>query len=299
LASGSIAAPELTGLASTRGGGIFICGRAGICYCSTAQQSTEIQIMKMKSLALLAAALGLSFLSASAQPGGMGGGPSGPNFSGSISKLFGDNKTFSATIEIQAVDGSAGDTTIPGKLSFDDGKSRFEMDLEKMKNSKMPPQAAEQMKAMGMDKMVIIARPDKKLNYMIYSSLSAYVEMPATDATGPEALAKYKVVTTELGKETVNGHACVKNKVVVTDDKNKQHESTVWNATDLKNFPVKIETTERGTKLTMLFKDVKLTKPEVRQFEAPSGMKRYDNMMALMQEEMMKRMGGDMAIPGR
>jgi len=37
--------------------------------------------------------------------------------------------------------------------------------------------------------------------------------------------------------------SCVKNKVIVTDDKGDKHESTVWNATDLKNFPVKIETT--------------------------------------------------------
>jgi outer membrane lipoprotein-sorting protein len=256
--------------------------------------------MKMKITTIIAAALGLGFLTAAAQPGGMGGGPGGPNFGGSMSKLFGDNKNFSATIEIQAVDGAAGDTTIPGKLAFDDGKSRFEMDMANMKNSKMPPGAAEQMKAMGMDKMVIIARPDKKLNYMVYSSLSAYVEMPATDATAPEALAKYKVATTELGKETVDGHPCVKNKVVVTDDQGKQNESTVWNATDLKNFPVKIETAERGTKLTMLFKDVKLTKPAAKEFETPAGMKRYENMMALMQEEMMKRMGADApGAPGR
>jgi hypothetical protein len=230
----------------------------------------------------------------------MGGGPSGPNFGGSMSKLFGDNKTFSATIEIQAVDGAAGDTTIPGKLAFDDGKSRFEMDMTKMTNSSMTAESIEMVEKMGMDRIVIISRPDKKLNYMLYSSLSAYVEMPATDATAPEALAKYKVATTELGKETVDGHPCVKNKVVVTDDQGKQNESTVWNATDMKNFPVKIETAERGTKLTMLFKEVKLTKPAAKEFEAPTGMKRYDNMMALMQEEMMKRMGADApGAPGR
>jgi outer membrane lipoprotein-sorting protein len=256
--------------------------------------------MKMKITTIIAAALGLGFLTASAQPGAMWDGPRGPNFGGSMSKLFGDNKTFSATIEIQALDGAAGDTTMPAKISFDDGKSRFEMNLAEVKNSKMSTQGAEQMKAMGMDKIVIIARPDQKKNYMVYSSLSAYVEMPATDATAPEALAKYKVVTTEMGKETVDGHPCVKNKVVVTDDQGKQNESTVWNATDLKNFPVKIETAERGTKLTMLFKEVKLTKPAAKEFEAPTGMKRYDNMMALMQEEMMKRMGADApGAPGR
>lgn len=257
--------------------------------------------MKIKLQSILVAVLGLGLVSTHAQPGGgMGGGPGGPNFGGSMSKLFGDNKTFSATLEIEAKDPNAGDTRIPGKLAFDDGKSRFEMDMTKMKNSNLPAEAMEQMKAMGMDSMVMISRPDKKTSYMVYPGLKAYAEMPLKDADSAETISKYKVETTELGKETVAGHPCVKNKVVVTDDKGKKHESTVWNATDLKKFPVKIETAEQGNKVTMLFKDVKLTKPEASLFEAPAGLKRYDNMMTLMQEEMMKRMGGGgFPPPGR
>jgi len=249
--------------------------------------------MKTKIHAFLVAALSLGLLSASAQPGGgMGGGPGGPNFGGSMSKLFGDNKTFSALLEVQAKDGRAGDTTIPGKLSFDDGKSRFEMDMTKMKNSKMPPEAVEQMKAMGMDSMVVISRPDKKTSYMIYPGFKAYAEMPLKDSESAETVNKSKVEVTALGKETVDGHSCTKNKVVVTDEKEKKQEFTVWNATDLKSFPVKIETNEGKTAMTMLFKEVKLTKPEAKLFDAPTDYKRYENMMSMMQEEMMKKMGG-------
>ncbi len=256
--------------------------------------------MKTKLPSLLIALLGLGMLSASAQPGpqgGLGAGPGGPNFSGSMSKLFGDNKAFSAALEIQARDRSDETTTIPGKLTFDDGRTRFEMDMTQLKNSKMPADAAAQLKAMGMDNMIVISRPDKKTNYMIYPGLQAYAEMPAKESENPEAVNKFKVDTTELGKETVDGHACVKNKVVITDDKGKQHESTVWNASDLKKFPVKIETVDGSTTMTMLFKDVKLAKPDGKLFEAPADFKRYDNMMAMMQAEMMKRMGGAGGIP--
>ena len=76
----------------------------------------------------------------------------------------------------------------------------------------------------------------------------------------------------------------------------KKHEATVWNATDLKKFPVKIETTEQGQAVTMLFKDVKLSKPEANLFDPPSDLKYY-SMMSLMQQEMMKRMGGGMGMP--
>jgi len=221
----------------------------------------------------------------------------GPNFGRSVGRLFGDHKQFSATLELEAHDGRAGDTTLPGRLSYSDGKSRFEMDMSKMKNSNMPPGAADQMKAMGMAQMVVIARPDKKLNYMVYPDLKAYAEMPAPDSETPEAVAKYQMQATELGKETVDGHPCVKNKVVVTDGQGKTHESTVWNATDLKDFPVKIEMVERNTRVVMNFKDIKLAKPEAKIFDAPDGLKKYDNVMTLMQTEMMKRMGEQGGFP--
>jgi len=249
----------------------------------------------MKNHLFLSFSLALTLTSfvASAQPGppgGMGGG--GPDFGGSMSKLFGDNKQFSATLELQAKDGRAGDSTIPGQLSFDNGKSRFEMNLGKMKNSNMPPGAAEQMKAMGIDSMVVVARPDQKVNYMVYPGMNAYAEMPRAESDSTTKPEDYKVEATELGKETVAGHECIKNKVVVTDSKGEKHESMVWNATDLNKFPIKIELEERGTKITMNFSDVKLKQPAASLFDAPAGATKYGTVMELMQKEMMKKMGG-------
>lgn len=224
--------------------------------------------------------------------------PRGPRFDASLSKLFGDNSAFSAVLEFQTKDSSGGEAmTMPGKIAYLDGKSRFEMDMTQLKGGKMPPEAAAQMKAMGMGDMIIIARPDKKLAYMIYPGMQAYVENETKDPEDPKAADQWKIETTELGKETVQGHPCVKNKVIMTDDKGVKHESTVWNATDLKKFPVKIETSESKTEVTMLFKEIKLAKPDGALFDAPKGFKRYDNMGSMMQEEMMKRAGAGQ--PGR
>jgi hypothetical protein len=71
----------------------------------------------------------------------------------------------------------------------------------------------------------------------------------------------------------------------------------VWTAPDLKNFPLKIETQEAGQTVTLLFKDVKLAPPDAAQFEPPAGLKKYDSMMTMMQQEMMKRMGGARGLP--
>ena len=235
----------------------------------------------------------LSLVPAYAQLGGRPGvGMGGPDFSGAMAKIFGDNSAFSATVEMQ-MQVNDQTMTMPGKLAFDQGKSRFDMDLSEMKGRQMPPEAAAQMKAMGMDKMAAISLPDKKTAYLLYPNMQAYVVMPPRNQDTAKSASDFKIESTELGKDTVDGHPCVKNKVVVTDDKGNPHNYTVWNATDLKKFPIKLETTDGGHQMTMSFKDIKLSKPDASQFDPPSSFKKYDNM-GMMMQEMMKRMGGGM-----
>lgn len=260
--------------------------------------------MKSYSPILTAAFLSILTLSAPAQygprGGGMGGPPSGPSFGVEMRKIFGENSAFSATMEMSMPGGAdGGDTTMTGKVSFSDGKSRFEMDMANLKNGKLPPQAAARMKQMGMDKMCAISRPDKSVSYLVYPGLQAYAENPVPDKSAAKSPADFKVDTTELGKENVAGHDCVKNKVIVTDGAGKTSEFTVWNATDLKKFPVKIVTSQNNRMMTMIFKDVQLGAPDASQFEPPADYTKYDSMMALMQAEMMKRGGGPGGFPPR
>ncbi len=243
---------------------------------------------QLRFIAVIAVCLCSTLATSQAQ---FGGGSPGSAFGGSIVKLFGDNTTYSASLESSVKSDTGGDPmTMPAKLMYDQGKTRFEMDLSKATGLKLPPQALTQMKSMGMDMMVMISRPDQKMAYIIYPNMKAYAGMPMTD---PDAAAKadqFKLETTELGKETVDGHACVKNKQVVTDEKGTKTEFTAWNASDLKQFPVKIEMTEKGQGVSLLFKDVKFDKVDAAQFEPPAGFTKYDTMQAMMQQEMMKRM---------
>lgn len=162
----------------------------------------------------------------------------------------------------------------------------------------MSPQAAAQMKSIGMDKTEVISRPDKKVAYQIYPGLKAYVEtqLPEQETSGSSG-EQMKMDLTELGKETVDGHPCVKNKAVVTDKDGNQHESLVWNATDLKKFPVKIEQSQDGMKITMAFRDISFSKPSASLFDAPSDSTKYDSTQSMMQQVMMKRMGGGLGAP--
>lgn len=241
--------------------------------------------------------MSLGLAPAFAQPGPRGGAPQGPHFGAAMNKLFGGNQSFSAVMEFQTSGRNGNNMTMPGKFCFDNGKSRFEMNMSEMQGSSMPPGATQQMKAMGMDTMISISRPDLKLTYLVYPGLNSYAAMTPQDSSASTAPDDFKVETTELGKEAVDGHDCVKNKVIVTDKEGNQHESTVWNATDLKNFPVKIVTTEQGNNGTMLFKNISMTKPAASNFEPPTGLTKYDNVQTMMQTEMMKKMGGGMGMP--
>src|SRR5262245_61180303 len=119
-----------------------------------------LKVLFMKTIQLfLAGLLCLATVSVRAQfgPGmGGGGGAKGLSLSGSTAKLFGENKAFSATMELQA-NSPQGPVTVPGKVYYLDGKARFEMDLAETKSPALPPGAAAQMKAMGMDKMIVIS----------------------------------------------------------------------------------------------------------------------------------------------
>lgn len=254
-----------------------------------------------KSLAFLTLALAtlLLFPAHAQYNGGNHGGGGNPNLTGAMIKLFGNNQIFSANLEFQISDASTPTPmSLPGKIKFDSGKCRFDMNMSDMKGGAMPPGAAAQFKAMGMDQVTAISRPDSKSAYLIYPGMQAYVINPAPENASTN-LADYKMDVTELGKETVAGHDCTKNKVVVTEKDGSQHQSTVWNATDLNKFPVKIESNEDNRKMVMIFTQVSFAKPDANSFEAPTSFTKYDSMQSMMQAVIMKRMGNQGRVPAQ
>jgi hypothetical protein len=163
-----------------------------------------------------------------------------------------------------------------------DDKVRVEVDLAQIRGRNVTPADAAKMKELGMDRVVSTTRPDKHEMYIVYPGLRAYVSMalpPEEAAAGP----KLQLETKALTKETIDGHPCVKNKVVVTDPSGQKREVLVWNATDLKEFPIQIQTTENGTTVLMRFSDVKLARPDAKQFEPPAGFKKFADLQRLME----------------
>jgi len=230
--------------------------------------------------------------------GGLGASSSGPQLNPRMLKLFGEHKAFSADLQFRVTQSGQGEPmTLPGKIAVEEGKTRFEMNLIEAKGSGIPENAAAQLKQFGMETMVIISLPEKKVSCMVYPGLKAYVELPLDNEDAGKTDDDFTIEITEAGRETIDGHECIKNKVTVKEKDGTTKEATTWNATDLQKFPIKIETTEDGNLVGLLFKNVELAKPGASEFEPPTGYTKYDDMMSMMQGAMLKNMGGA-GMPG-
>lgn len=227
---------------------------------------------------------------ASAQPG-MGSGAPGisPEINAAMLKLFGKSTSFSSKAEMKVSQSGEKPIVMNVDMAVLEGKTRTELDMTTVKGMQLPPQAMAQMKEMGMDKMVSIVHPETQKVYMVYPNMKAYTEMAMPKEDAKAAQYDAKIEKEELGKETVNGRPTVKNKVTITGEDGKKHQMTVWNATDLKDFPVKFAMKEGGAEVEVLYSDIKLGKPEAKLFEPPQGYEKFDSIQAMM---MKKLMGG-------
>ena len=192
-------------------------------------------------------------------------------------KIFGTNNC-TARCDVKIMNDSFKEYSTEG-FALLDGKTRQEMDVSQFKAQMIPPAATRQM---GIDQQIIILRPDLKLAYNIYPRLKSYVTRPLPK---DDAAAQGKEPTlekTELGREDVEGHPCVKNKFVITTGDGERHEILAWLASDLKNFPLKTQVTDEGSIEVTTYKQIQFLKPDAKLFEPPAGFTEYTSFEDMM-----------------
>ncbi len=246
----------------------------------------------MKKSFLTIVALCLCGFRAFAQMGGQAGPAA--SFDNGMEKLFGANPVFSATMQTK-MDGPNGPMTVKTKMFFDHENSRTEMNMADAQGSSLPPDAVSQMQAIGMDKVVSISLADKKNIYVVYPNIHSYVgmEIPGSGSDTNE----FKTQITKIGDGTVDGHPCIENKAVVWSG-DQTNDFTVWNATDLKNFPVQITMSQQGVSVTISFQNVSFDKLDPSLFRPPANYTRYGTIQDLMQSAMMNHPSGMPGLPG-
>ena len=211
-----------------------------------------------------------------------------PGLNSAMAKFFGDNTAFTATVTATILDPQGKESmTMPMSYALLEGKIRSEVDMTQVKSKELEGSAAS-LRQMGMDRTVSIVRPDKQTVFVIYPSLRAYAETPIAKGQAGNTNQEYKIDSTPLGDETIDGHACKKNKVTVSGSGGDKHEAIVWNASDLKSFPVKMQMMHAGVTTVMKYSNIKFDKPDAKLFDPPVGFEKYDSMEKMMQSAILK-----------
>lgn len=216
----------------------------------------------------------------------------GGSMTSALTKLFGDINAFSAKAEVQVLDDSQREiSNVPMDFALLDKRIRVDIDQSQTKSRSMPAGTAETLKQMGMSRVVSILCPDKKEAYVFYPDQKVMMTLPLPNEES-DAAKTPKTTKTALGKETVNGHSCVKNKVMITFAQGEPLEAITWNASDLKDFPVQIQTKEKENTSFIRFTQVQFSKPDSSLFQPPTGFAKYNDAQELMQAVMKKAMEG-------
>lgn len=212
-----------------------------------------------------------------------------PGLNAALVRLLGQHKAFSAQLRIQMTDGQGAEKlNAPMAFSILDGKMRGEIDITKTRSTEFPALAASAAKSVGMEKVVTFVRPDKAETYLLYPRFNACVAVPI-DAEDIETLKRpAKLRKTPLAREVIDGHPCLKSKMEVVESGGRIHEATVWQAADLKDFPVRIQTVDGAESLELNFSHIRFERPAAKDFELPAGTTRYEDAQALSQAVMKK-----------
>jgi hypothetical protein len=107
-------------------------------------------------------------------------------------------------------------------------------------------------------------------SYMVMSA-GMCMQMPSSGQQ-PNPFSQAQGATVErssAGTDTVDGHACKVENLTVTPRNGQPTRMKVWEAEDLKGFPVKVEMQSSHGPITMQYKDVSLSEPDPSLFTHP------------------------------
>jgi hypothetical protein len=144
------------------------------------------------------------------------------------------------------------------------------------------PDAIAQVKPLGLDRVVSIIQPEQRTSLIMFPKLRAFVKLDMPPTESAAFLKRAKIERTPLSKEKMEGYACIKQRVVITDDAGQRSDATVWAATALGDFPVCVATKEKGGTVVIRFRKIQFGRAAASQFEPPAGFTECADMQVLM-----------------
>jgi hypothetical protein len=212
-----------------------------------------------------------------------------PMVSAILNRVLDKAAPFTAKIILQvAGKAEATASTAMGTLEFKDGNMRCEAKLGEISSAQLTSNARSLVRQINGDIFILLTRADQKTNYLVLPGAQACLVMP---------LPSLKLSATEsFGEENIDGHACLKDKMLVTTPLGATDEVFVWRAKDLKSFPIQVQIVDSGEVFRIVLRDAQ-TKPALAErFHVPVGLTRYTTIEDLLQSILLDRMKRRMGL---
>lgn len=217
-----------------------------------------------------------------------------PFFAAALSEFISDSRAFTARAELQlpAVKGDA-PLVLPFTMATLYGRMRWDLNASQLKQSSLPPEAAGLLQQFNLDRVVFIKNPDQNA-LVALPGQKAYAEIPRQSNPDLENQAELKMGRLEkkyVGKEVVDGHPCEVYRLILPEDKAKTEEAAVWQATDLKDLPVRIRIKIKDDVYGLQLRNINYKDPDPRAFDKPTTFTQYPSVDAMLQSVLLKSLG--------
>lgn len=230
---------------------------------------------------LIGSALLLGSWRGQAQFSAPGGLP--PGFHHALFDVLTGGPAFSGRAKIGMSNGTDQNPgTISCNIAFLSDKMRVDVDSFDP-GTNVPPAEAANVKNI---RSSILLRPDRNRMYLIFPQFRAYVELSYSRGAGQDPVPPAVITRNPLGKEAVGIQPCLKSQWNISEVNGDTYDLTVWNATNLDNFPIQIRL---GPPTALLeFEDLHMQAPDSGLFETPSGYVRYEGVKEILSKELDK-----------
>jgi hypothetical protein len=203
-----------------------------------------------------------------------------PGFHHALLDVLASGPAFYGRGQIQLTNGPDKEPTVMScNVAVLSGCMRLEVDTF-LTGSNMPPDQAANLKNMH---SISILRPDKNRMYLVFPDYKSYVELAYAKTTGTDPVAPPKIKKTLVGKETIGEQPCSKGQWNITEDNGEQYDITVWMATNLNNFPIKIKVGPPA--VLVQFQDWHMEPPDSALFVPPADYTKYEGIQSIIQQE--------------
>ncbi|MEW6305259.1 MAG: DUF4412 domain-containing protein [Verrucomicrobiota bacterium] len=213
--------------------------------------------------------------------------------SAAMSEFLSDSRAFTATGELR-VTSAQGESpmTLPFTVAMLNGRMRWDLNLTQA-GSPVPAESMDLLKQIGLDRIVLLMAPNEKM-LVAFPTMKAYLEqtMPKDQAIEDKAVNKLgRFVKTPLGKETIDGHPCMKYRLSDPKDTSGKEQAVVWQAEDLNDLPIRLYVKAQDDAYDFRFKRVRMGNPDERVFARPVGFTKHESTDSLMAAIMAKSLG--------